>query len=57
MHVFSGAEAGNVVIDEVWAIDFVQHGDSAMINQDVIGDVCGYRSYFIVAEILTRSGS
>lgn len=27
-------------IDEIWAIDAVNHGDSALINQSEHGDVC-----------------
>lgn len=56
MHLFSRAEAANVIIDEVWAIEFVQHGDSATINEHVIGDVCAYSLYYL-ADIFTNTAA
>ncbi|KAF8523020.1 Alpha/beta hydrolase family-domain-containing protein [Gautieria morchelliformis] len=37
--LFSRTEAAGLVIDEVWAYEAVQHGDSALINDNIIGDV------------------
>ncbi len=33
-------EGHDVVVDEAWAIEAVQHGDSFLINQDKLGVLC-----------------
>ncbi|KAF8579956.1 hypothetical protein K439DRAFT_1358320 [Ramaria rubella] len=39
LDIFSTAERAGVVIGEVWAFESVQHGDSALLNKNVIGDI------------------
>ena len=38
--MLSRAVAEGVLIYEVWAFESVQHGDSALVNDNIIGNVC-----------------
>lgn len=33
----------NETVDELWLLDSVNHGDSALINEGKLGDICAYR--------------
>ncbi|KIJ50140.1 hypothetical protein M422DRAFT_160172 [Sphaerobolus stellatus SS14] len=39
LQLFSRIEGTGIVIDEVWAFEAIQHGDSALINEHILGDV------------------
>ena len=38
--MLSYAQVAGIIIQEVWAFESVQHGDSALLNDNIIGDVC-----------------
>lgn len=41
----------NLNIKEVWALDGVQHGDSALINEPVLGDICVFFQFHIMIRV------
>jgi hypothetical protein len=46
--------SSGIHIDEIWSIDAANSGDSALLNEKYLGDVCGFSSYLQGDRLLNR---